>query len=100
MPEPEVEKVFHDDSYGYRPGRSPVDAVRTCRERCWRRDWIVDLEVRAFVDSVPGDLMLKAVARHTDRKWVMMSVIQNPVIRGNPRHSSISDRNPATRRGR
>ena len=25
--EPSVEKVFHDDSYGYRPGRSPIDAV-------------------------------------------------------------------------
>jgi RNA-directed DNA polymerase len=70
--EPEVEKVFHDDSYGYRPGRSPVDAVRMCRERCWRRDWTVDWDVRAFFDSVPWDLMLKAVARHTDQKWVVM----------------------------
>src|SRR5664279_2880519 len=54
--EPNVEKVFHDDSYGYRPGRSPVDAVRVCRERCWRKDWIVDLDVKAFFDSVPWDL--------------------------------------------
>jgi len=49
--EPNVEKVFHDDSYGYRPGRSPIDAVRACRERCWRRDWLVDLDVRAFLDA-------------------------------------------------
>jgi hypothetical protein len=41
-------RVFHGDSYGYRPGRSPVDAVRVCRERCWRRDWAVDLDVKAF----------------------------------------------------
>ena len=72
--EPDVEKVFHDDSYGYRPGRSPVDAVRVCRERCWRRDWVVDLDVKAFFDSVPWDLMLRAVARHTDQKWVLMYV--------------------------
>lgn len=72
--EPEVEKVFHHDSYGYRPGRSPVDAVKACRERCFKRDWVVDLDVRAFFDSVPWDLMQKAVARHTDAKWVLLYV--------------------------
>jgi group II intron reverse transcriptase/maturase len=70
--EPDVERVFHDDSYGYRPGRSPVDAVRVCRQRCFKRDWVVDLDVKAFFDSVPWDLMLKAVARHTTQKWVML----------------------------
>src|SRR5664280_164623 len=72
--EPNVEKVFHDDSYGYRPGRSPLDAVKVCRERCWKRDWIVDLDVKAFFDSVPWDLMLKALERHTDQKWVRLYV--------------------------
>jgi RNA-directed DNA polymerase len=52
--EPSVEPVFHEDSYGYRPGRSPVDAVRVCRERCFRKDWVVDLDIRAFFDSVHG----------------------------------------------
>jgi RNA-directed DNA polymerase len=72
--EANVEKVFHDDSYGYRPGRSPEDAVRVCRQRCMRRDWVVDLDVKAFFDSVPWDLMLKAVACHTDQKWVLLYV--------------------------
>lgn len=72
--EPNVEQVFHDDSYGYRPGRSPVDAVRVCRERCFKRDWVVDLDVKAFFDSVPWGLMLKAVARHTTQRWVMLYV--------------------------
>jgi RNA-directed DNA polymerase len=72
--EPNVEKVFHNDSYGYRPGRSPIDAVRACRQRCFKRDWVVDLDVKAFFDSVPWDLMLKAVARHTTQKWVMLYV--------------------------
>ena len=72
--EPNVEKVFHDDSYGYRPGRSPLDAVKVCRERCWKRDWVVDLDVRAFFDSVSWELILKAVTRHTDAKWVLMYV--------------------------
>jgi len=72
--EPNVEKVFHDDSYGYRPGRSALDAVAVCRQRCWKKDWVLDLDVKAFFDSVPWDLMLKAVARHTDRKWVLLYV--------------------------
>ena len=69
-----VEPVFHPDSYGYRPGRSALDAVARCRERCWRNDWVVDLDIRAFFDSVDHSLMLKAVARHTDAKWVLLYV--------------------------
>jgi len=72
--EPAVEKVFHEDSYGYRPGRSPVDAVAACRKRCWEKSWVVDLDVKAFFDSVSWNLMLKAVERHTDQKWVLMYV--------------------------
>jgi len=72
--EPNVERVFHDDSYAYRPGRSPLDAVGTCRERCWKQDWIVDLDVKAFFDSMPWDLMLRALERHTDQKWVRLYV--------------------------
>jgi len=72
--EPDVEKVFHNDSYGYCPGRSPIDAVRVCRRRCCQRDWVVDLDVKAFFDSVPWDLMLKAVARHTESTWVLLYV--------------------------
>jgi RNA-directed DNA polymerase len=72
--EPDAERVFHDDSYGYRPGRSPLDAVEVCRERCFRKDWVVDLDVKAFFDSVPWELMMRAVARHTDQKWVLLYV--------------------------
>ena len=74
-----VEPVFHPDSYGYRPGRSALDAVAVCRERCWRNDWVIDLDVRAFFDSVDHSLMLKAVARHTGAKWVLLYVTRHPV---------------------
>src|SRR5665811_1902597 len=54
-----TESVFHPDSYGYRPRRSALDAVATCRQRCWKKDWVIDLDVEKFFDSVPWDLMVK-----------------------------------------
>ncbi len=72
--EPGVEPVFHPDSYGYRPRRSALDAVGVCRGRCWRKDWVLDMDIQAFFDSVPHDLVLKAVARHTDQRWVLLYV--------------------------
>ncbi len=72
--EPLVEPIFHRDSYGYRPGRSPEDALRVCQQRCWRYDWVVDLDVKAFFDTVAWDLMLKAVAHHTEQKWILLYV--------------------------
>jgi RNA-directed DNA polymerase len=72
--EPSVEPVFHEDSYGYRPGRSAHQALRVCRERCWRQDWVLDLDLKSFFDSVPHDLVLKAVAHHTDERWIVLYV--------------------------
>jgi RNA-directed DNA polymerase len=69
-----VEPIFHPDSYGYRPGRSALDAVGKCRERCWRNDWVIDLDVQAFFDSVDHALLLRAVQRHTDQPWVLLYV--------------------------
>jgi group II intron reverse transcriptase/maturase len=69
-----VEPKFHSDSYGYRPGRSALDAVERCRERCWRKDWVVDLDIQKFFDSVPWDLVVKAVEANTDAVWVKLYV--------------------------
>jgi RNA-directed DNA polymerase len=72
--EVKVEPIFHPDSYGYRPGRSALDAVATCRKRCWETDWVVDLDIQKFFDSVPWDLIVKAVEAHTDQPWVVLYV--------------------------
>ena len=66
--------MFHPDSYGYRPGRSALDAVGRCRERCWRKDWVIDFDVQKFFDSVRWDLLVKAVEAHTDAAWVVLYV--------------------------
>jgi len=71
---PEVEPKFHPDSYGYRKGRSAHDAIGQCRKRCWKNDWVVDLDIKSFFDTVPHDLILKTVSRHTDEKWVLLYV--------------------------
>jgi group II intron reverse transcriptase/maturase len=72
--EPHLEPVFHADSYGYRPGRSAIDAVRTARQRCWRYDWVLDIDVRSYFDSIDWELLLKAVRRHTDCPWVLLYI--------------------------
>ncbi|MGH3739191.1 MAG: reverse transcriptase domain-containing protein, partial [Micromonosporaceae bacterium] len=72
--EPEVEPMFHPDSYGYRPGRSALDAVATCRRRCWERAWVIDLDIQGFFDNVPHEPILRAVEKHTDKPWVLLYV--------------------------
>ncbi len=72
--EPLVEPRFHPDSYGYRPGRSALDAVGVARKRCWETDWVIDLDIRSFFDSIPHDLVERAVAHHTDLAWVRLYV--------------------------
>jgi group II intron reverse transcriptase/maturase len=72
--EEKVEPIFHPDSYGYRPGRSALDAVAACRKRCWKTDWVIDLDIQKFFDSVPWDLIVKAVQANTDQPWVILYV--------------------------
>jgi hypothetical protein len=72
--EKRVEPRFHPDSYGYRPGRSALDAVGKCRRRCWEQDWVVDLDIQKFFDSVDHSLMVKAVEANTDQPWVVLYV--------------------------
>src|ERR1700752_4143784 len=72
--EVKVEPIFHPDSYGYRPYRSALDAVAVCRERCWKTDWVIDLDIQKFFDSVDHTLMVKAVQAHADVRWVVLYV--------------------------
>jgi Reverse transcriptase (RNA-dependent DNA polymerase) len=100
--EGKVEPIFHPDSYGYRPGRSALDAIAVCRQRCWRYDWVIDLDVQKFFDSVPWDLVIKAVTAHsnTEERWVVLygkrwlaAPIQQP-------DGTLQQRDRGTHRGR
>ena len=72
--EPEVEPHFHKDSYGYRPGKSAIEAVGVARQRCWRYDWVVDLDIKGFFDNLDHDLVMRAVRKHTDCKWTLLYI--------------------------
>ncbi|MEU4645843.1 group II intron reverse transcriptase/maturase, partial [Micromonospora sp. NPDC023814] len=98
-----VDPIFHEDSYGYRPNRSALDAVQRCRQRCWKKDWVIDLDIQKFFDSVRWDLIVKAVQVHTDAVWVTLYVkrwLQAPLQlpdgtlqerdRGTPQGSAVS----------
>jgi RNA-directed DNA polymerase len=103
--EARTESIFHEDSYGYRPRRGALDAVAQCRQRCWDKDWIIDLDVRKFFDSVPWDLMVKAVQVNTthEQRWIVLYVrrwLAAPIVmpdgrlaerdKGTPQGSAIS----------
>jgi len=72
--EPLVEPFFHEDSYGYRPGKSAVQAVGMARKRCWHYDWVLDVDIKGFFDNLDHDLLLRALRKHTDCEWVLLYV--------------------------
>jgi group II intron reverse transcriptase/maturase len=72
--EPEVDKHFPPDSYGYRPGKSAIEAVGQARERCWRFEWVLDLDIKGFFDNIDHELMMRAVRKHTDSPWVLLYI--------------------------
>jgi RNA-directed DNA polymerase len=72
--EPAVDPLFHPDSYGYRPGKSALDAVGQARQRCWRYDWIVDLDIKGFFDNIPQDLLIRAVKKHAKEQWMVLYI--------------------------
>lgn len=83
--EPLVEPIFHQDSYGYRPGKSAHQALEITRKRCWRYDWLLEFDIRGLFDNIPHELLLKALRKNTDCKWTLLYVerwlkapLQNP----------------------
>jgi RNA-directed DNA polymerase len=72
--EPLVEPIFLPDSYGYRPGKSALDAIGVTRKRCWEFDWILEFDIRGLFDNIRHDLLSKAVRHHTDCRWVLLYI--------------------------
>ncbi len=81
--EPNVDPIFHPDSYGYRPGKSAIEAIGVARKRCWRYNWVVDLDIKGFFDNIDHELLMRAVRKHTDTKWLLLYIerwLKAPVL--------------------
>jgi RNA-directed DNA polymerase len=72
--EPTVEPYFHTDSYGYRPGKSAVDALTVTRQRCWKYNWVLEFDIKGLFDNIDHQLLMKAVRKHTDNPWVLLYI--------------------------
>ncbi|MDR0250874.1 MAG: group II intron reverse transcriptase/maturase [Burkholderiales bacterium] len=72
--EPILEPCFHVDSYGYRPHKSAHDALAVARQRCWRTDWVLDVDIKGFFDNIDHELLMKAVRKHTNCRWVVLYI--------------------------
>jgi RNA-directed DNA polymerase len=101
--EPLVEPIFYDDSYGYRPNKSAIDAVGVTRERCWKIPWVVEYDIVGLFDNIDHELMMRAVRGHTKEKWIILYIerfLKAPIImpngekrertRGTPQGGAIS----------
>ena len=71
--EPVLDPMFHVDSYGYRPGKSALDAVGQARQRCWRYDWVLDLDIFGFFDNLDQNLLLRAVKKYALEPWIVLT---------------------------
>lgn len=72
--EPEIDPLFHPDSYGYRPGKSALDAVGQARQRCWQFDWVIDLDIKGFFDNIDHELLMRAVRKHAKEPWAVLYI--------------------------
>lgn len=72
--EPSMEAVFHNSSFGYRPGRSAHDALVQCHANCKKKAWILDVDIKGFFDNINHSIMLQLLQEHTQEKWVLMYV--------------------------
>ena len=72
--EPELDAIFLADSYGYRPGKSALDAIGVTRQRCWKYDWVLEFDIKGLFDNISHELLLKAVRRHVKSKWAVLYI--------------------------
>ena len=72
--EPLLEPIFYDDSYGYRPNKSAIEAIRVTRKRCWKYDWLIEFDIKGLFDNIDHELLMKAVRKHTGNKWVILYI--------------------------
>lgn len=97
--EPLVEPHFHPDSYGYRPGKSAIDAVGITRQRCWKYDWVLEFDIKGLFDNIDHELLMKAVRKHTDCKWIILYIERWLKAPFQTKEGKVIERNAGTPQG-
>lgn len=97
--EPLVERIFYKDSYGYRPGKSAIDAIGVTRTRCWEYDWVIEFDIRKLFDNIDHELLMKAVKKHTDCKWFLLYVERWLKVPFQMPEGTLVERNSGTPQG-
>jgi RNA-directed DNA polymerase len=72
--EPGLDAIFLADSYGYRPGKSALDAIGVTRQRCWKYDWVLEFDIKGLFDNIDHELLLRAVRKHVQCKWALLYI--------------------------
>ena len=72
--EPDLDPIFLPNSYGYRPGKSALEAVGVTRKRCWKYDWVLEFDIKGLFDNIEHELLLKAVRKHVKCKWALLYI--------------------------
>src|SRR6201993_1126333 len=72
--EPDLDSIFLADSYGYRPGKSALDAIGVTRKRCWKYDWVLEFDIKGLFDNIDHELLLRAVRKHVQCKWALLYI--------------------------
>lgn len=97
--EPVVNPTFHEDSYGYRPNKSALDAVAKARQMCWKYDWVIDLDIKGFFDNIDHSLMMAIVRKHTEEKWILLYIERWLKAPAQEKGGEIVERNTGTPQG-
>jgi RNA-directed DNA polymerase len=97
--EPGLDPKFHQNSFGFRPGRSQHDALAQTRANCWRMKWVIDLDIKAFFDEIDHGYLMLMLQRHTEEKWVLMYVGRWLVAPKEMSDGTLVERNMGTPQG-
>ncbi len=97
--EPKIDPLFHPDSYGYRPKKSAIQAIGVARERCWRYNWVLDIDIKGFFDNLDHALLMKALHKHTDSKWILLYVERWLKAPAQSKDGTLTDRVKGTPQG-
>jgi len=97
--EPEVEPMFYEDSYGYRPNKSAIQALEVTRTRCWRKDWVLEFDIKGLFDNIGHDILMKMVKKHTNEEWIILYIQRCLTAPFQMENGEIVPRNSGTPQG-